>query len=429
MADAAGTRLAGFLIVLAASTALAQSAPDLSGRMRVDGSTREFTPAEAVFRNADVCPLLVPPPNCAGDEERDGDSSWSAQQDVHQIHVTWDAEKLYLGVDGRLGGHALLVLLDFQPGGLTTMSDLLHWRRALRFGPELRPDAFLAVRDAERLPELWLVEGTEGLRRIAPEDYEARASFDADAPGRGLEAAIPWGVLFPGAPSGVDPEPGAPAQPVFVLPEASSQNGLRIAAVVVDAEDGFSGPDVAPDNTAGMPLDPRQPADVDRVARVAWDEVSVGPQHFVDFGAAVETQASARFLPEAPRAPEPGLRLEEVRTYAGGRASRLLLADAGLDLQFSFRAASPGPSVLYVSASVYSMRGERVKDLYRDRARAPASLPPPFGTYGDPALDRWDGLDETGRPVPGGIYVLRISAGTSPGAATTRVQRAITVVR
>ena len=434
MPESARALRVGLAALLLGSAARAQSAADLGGRLAVDGSTLDFTPVEAVFRNADVCPHLAPAESCRADEERADDSAWSRLQDVRQVHVTWDAHDLYLGVDATLGGHALLLLLDFRPGGLTGMSDLLHWRRALGFGNEFQPDAFLAVRDAERLPELWIVEGSEGLRRVSPADYRAVATFDADAPGRSLEAAVPWQVLFPDAPLGLDPEPGAPGEPLFVLPESASRSGLRLAAVVVHAEAGLSGPDVAPDNTAGMPQDPRTPAVIDRVARVAWDESGGGPPHFVDFGAAVQTQRAARFLPGAPRRPVPPLLLEEIVTRAAGgpcgapRDSRLLLADAGCRLEFAFRIAEPAPPVVYVSASIFSLQGERVLDLYRDRARTRTSGVQGLDAFFDPTLDRWDGKDATGRPVPGGIYVLRISAGASPGGGAERRQRAITVV-
>ncbi|MFQ5601281.1 MAG: hypothetical protein ACE5G2_12110 [Candidatus Krumholzibacteriia bacterium] len=109
--------------------------------------------------------------------------------------------------------------------------------------------------------------------------------------------------------------------------------------------------------------------------------------------------------------------------------TRLLLADAGRDLEFAFRVADPAPAVVYLTASVYSMRGERVADLVRDERRSARTLQEPFGRFGDPARDRWDGRDLAGQPVPGGMYVLRVSAGTSPGVTTSRQQRTIAVVR
>ena len=63
-----------------------------------------------MFRNADVCPHLAPAESCRADEERADDSAWSRLQDVRQVHVTWDAHDLYLGVDATL-----CYLKDEQP--------------------------------------------------------------------------------------------------------------------------------------------------------------------------------------------------------------------------------------------------------------------------------------------------------------------------
>lgn len=412
---------------VSAAGAGAQSAADLSWRLRIDGRSDDFTAVEAVFRNADVCPSILPPDSCMSDEERDGDSVASHLQDVQQIRVTWDAVHLYVAADARVSGAALVLWLDYRPGGLAETNSLPHWRRAVRFGAGLRPDAFLAVRDAAATPDLFLVDGEEALTRVDPERYRARATFDAGAAGRSLEAAIPWEILFPGAPALPNPEAGAPAFPMFVLPEASSRMGLRLAAAVVDANEGFGALDLAPDNAAGLPIDPRQAVDVDRFASVAWDENAAGTPHFVDFGAAVQTQESARFSGVAADAPP--LRVGNLQTFAAGRASRLVLADAGLDLAFTFEVETPAPDRVFVSASIFSMRGERVVDLYRDVPRTPVPQAPPFGVFGRTAQDRWDGRDAAGAPVPGGIYLLRLSAGTSAGTPAAQEQRAISVVR
>jgi hypothetical protein len=406
----------------------AQSAADRGGGLTIDGRTDDWRAVEAAFRNADVCAQLPPPP-CGADEERPDDSVASALQDVRQLRVTWDARALYVAAEGTLGGQALLVFLDWTPGGLTQASGALGtWRRALRFGPEMQPDAFLAVGDGQSVPELWRASGEASAVRVAAEDFAAAASFSAEATGRALEAAIPWSVLFPDAAVEVDPENGAPATPMFVLPPESSTHGLRLAAAVVGAVEGLGSFDVAPDNTGGVPLDPRMVTVVDRAVLVDWDAVRQGAPHFVDFGAAVQTQTSPRFLPASPVSAL-RLRIENLRTFADGMPSRLLVPDAGLVIAFAFDVAPRLPAAIYVTATLHSMRGDRVRELYRDSHRVAGAPSPTTGAFGDPQLDRWDGRDGAGRAVPAGVYVLRLSAGLTPGVVESEERRALTVVR
>jgi hypothetical protein len=412
----------------AATRAAAQSAADRGNGIRIDGRSSEFTAAEAAFRTPEICAALVPPIVCSGDEEPAGDSAGSMLHDVRQIHVTWDADSLYVAVDATLGGQAIWLGLDWMPGGLESAADLSSWRRALRFGSNFQPDAFLVVSDAQAVPELYFANGPVAALRIGADRYAAAASFDADAPGRALEAALPWTLLFPNAPVAVDPEPGAPARPMFVLPLVSSRQGLRLAAVVIDAAEGRGGDDVAPDNVGGVPLDPRTPLDVDRAVRVDWDAQNPGAPHFVDFGAALQTQLMARFVPGDLAAPA-GLHLENLRTFAGVTPTRLVLADAGQDVTFTFDVGTPTPDAIFVSATIVSLRGERIRELYRDARRSAATRPPPFAPFGDPAADRWDGRDAGGQLVTGGIYVLRVAAGLAPGTASVEARRAVTVVR
>ncbi|UCE03940.1 MAG: hypothetical protein JSW67_07115 [Candidatus Latescibacterota bacterium] len=418
-------------IVLGRTPALAQSAADLSQRMIVDALVDDYTPVETVFRNADVCTLVAPPDSCAAEEEPADDSAWSLLQDTTQIHVTWDAERLYLAANATISGHALLLLLDYTSEGLSAMSNLHAWRRALLFGPALRPDALVAVRDAARTPELWRVTGREALERVALDDYAGVANFAGEAAGRALEVAIPWRVLFPNAPRAVSPDTLAPETPMFVLPLDSSIRGLRLAAVVVHAQEGLGAADVAPDGRESPSLDPRVPTLADRAARVDWDAQGEGALRFVDFGVAVQTQSAPRFVSDAPGAPTPGVRIEEVFTFRADEpqvATRSTLPDVGIEVGFSFRLASPAPDVAYLTATVFSMRGEHVIDLYRDEPRSCRALPAPYGCYGDVARDRWNGHDARGLPLPGGVYLLQLSAGPSPGVVVSRASRTIAVV-
>jgi hypothetical protein len=430
----AGQGLLGFVVPAAASLAVllralplaAQSAADLSTRLVIDGSTAEWNPAEAAFRNPDICHALQLDP-CGSDEERPDDSVGSSLHDLRQIRVTWDANALYVAAEATLGGDALVVFLDWTPGGLTTANALGPWRRALRFGPEVQPEAFLAVADGQAVPELWRVTGSEQAVRVAPESYVAAASFAAEAAGRALEAAIPWTALFPQSGQAVNPAPGAPSVPMCILPPACSTHGLRITAAVVSAAGGLGALDVAPDNTGGVPLDNREVTLLDRAVFVDWDASREGPPHFVNFGAAIQSQAAGRFVP-APAPATGALRLENLRSFANGRPSRLLLPDRSISLAFAFDVGSPAPAQIYVTATVYSMRGDRVRELYRDAPRTAGEPSPTSGAYGVQEQDFWDGRDGAGQRVSAGVYVLRLQAGLAPGAAMSELRRAITVV-
>jgi hypothetical protein len=404
----------------------AQSEADLSGRIAIDGVIDlpgEYRFAEAVFRTAEICDGLAISP--CPEEEPPGDSAWSALQDVEQIFVTWDASRLYLAVPGRIAGHALILFIDHRSGGMHEAANLSRWRRALRFGPDLRPDAFVAVRDGARAPELFLVTRNEALEQVHLERYEALASFEADAPGRALEISIPWSVLFPSAPP--PPHGTASPAPTFVLPADAAFQGLRLAALAVHAQDGLGAADAAPDPSMRLPLEPRTALVIDRAARVIWDADRDG---LVDFGAAVQTQSAARFVPEAPRAADGRFEIVALETFRAATPStsaRVLFPEAGVHLGFRFRVSESAPAVLYVTASIYSMRGERVVDLVRDAARScdPRAAPYCFGVA---ARDRWDGRDGNGGAVPGGMYLLRVSAGIRPGVDSARAQRTIAVV-
>src|SRR5262245_33671665 len=102
--------------LLAASGVQAQSSADLGARLRIDGSSSDFTAVEACFRTPDVCAMLPGGPTCVAPEESPADGRGGGAHDVRQIHVTWDARALYVAVDAACDGGATLVLLDTGPG-------------------------------------------------------------------------------------------------------------------------------------------------------------------------------------------------------------------------------------------------------------------------------------------------------------------------
>lgn len=417
------------LLCLSVSPAWPQSAADLSSRLVIDAALDDWRPLECVFRSAAVCRALALPGPCVREEATD-DSVWSLLQDVHQVKVTWDAQRLYVAAEAVIADHALIVLLDTRPGGLTDMVDLRRWRRAVRFGASFQPDYILAMQDRQRTPELWRVQSVDFLEPIAQEDFQATASFEVEATSRAVEAAIPWSVLFPGADVAVNPAPGAPATPMFVLPAGSALQGLRLQVVVVHAAEGFGAADVAPDASQRLSSQATDAAVLDRCVSVDWADAS---GRFVAFDAAIQSQSGPRFVPQGVTAASKPIRFARLDTHdldsPGAPATRLLLADAGHELGFVFDFVDDGLQQVYVSAILYSMRGEPMRVLYENSMRSSSVAAPPWGRFSDPALDRWNGQGRHGVSVDAGMYVLRVNAGPSPGVVTARQQRTIVVVR
>ena len=135
----------------------------------------------------------------------------------------------------------------------------------------------------------------------------------------------------------------------------------------------------------------------------------------VDFGANVRDRVGFRVRP-----PVRGVRLEIrdigldrpiISPEQGGQLEFTVNLSPQIPLSESFRTVS-------LSAQVYDLRGEKVRTLYSSDVRSAADPR-------EPARDRWDGRDDRGRMVPGGVYILRLVL--EPDAS--RSTRAFTVVR
>jgi hypothetical protein len=79
----------------------------------------------------------------------------------------------------------------------------------------------------------------------------------------------------------------------------------------------------------------------------------------------------------------------------------------------SFRLDAPGPVVL----TLHDALGREIRRLETSAAGTRG------GTSGVDGSIRWDGRDGRGRAVPGGVYVMRLSAGETTRAARVLVLR------
>ncbi len=247
------------LLFFCPPAARAASAPDLSGRIVIDGFTGDFMPGESVFGlAANGWPM-----------EPSDDSRWF-NNDVSQIRVTWDRQAVYLGVEGIIWGNNMVLLLDVVADrGITTMTTLNSWRRNVSFSPEFGPDLFLGTWDANLAPRLIVqLAGNQVSDNMPGPLFSAAASFDQGATGRAMEARIPWTTVFAGATRDTLLDEGGLPVPATLVPARAE---VHLAAMVVAGWDGSSGPDVAPNNSTGLSSDAGALAVIDNFAIVPLD--------------------------------------------------------------------------------------------------------------------------------------------------------------
>jgi hypothetical protein len=421
-------------LVVIAGLAPASAGPqlDLSERLLVDGFSAEFDSTEALFginetyvKNGIPCVVGGVPPCPA--EEGVQDSQWGYFNDINQIKVTWDAKNLYVAVDGITWGNNVMLFFDttrhnrtdFGPG-LPDMVNVNSWRRNISFANGFAPDFFLATWDGNQTPQAWTYLNRRTVTQVSASAFKTAASFSGNAEGRALEAAIPWRILLQRDSTFVS---AAYNDPVPVLP--AGVDTLRLAACITAGGDGTGSPDSAPDNFSGHQVDGNAPATVDNFIMLPLDlQDAAGlpnPDGVPDMPGAgqvfiVDPFARHSFL---ARPPIKGIAfsLADIHITRG-----VVVPERGLPLEFAVTLDQTlgedeaGRSVS-VSAEVYDLHGVRRRTIYLQRRVAVLDL--------QASVDTWDGRDDGGRFVEGGIYVLRVVL--EPGQ--DQVRRSFTVVR
>lgn len=414
LARALAALLAG-IVALGPLPALAATAPSLAGRIQVDGFPGEYTADEALFGTA---PGGEP-------EESSFDSAWGPDNDLNQIHVTWDRDSIYVSSEGVIWGNNMVVLFDVVPGrGMSTMRQLNAWSRNFTFGDDFRPDLFLATWDGNTNPRLLIHQGgTQVLDNQVGELFRASASFSTSQRGRAMEYAIPWNTFFLG------PE-GLGVTRTFVPAVGETLNFfppgtvIKVAGVITAGGDNTGGPDSAPDNTRGHVTDGNQDVLVDNYAAIALDRNDDsgtgggGPDGVADWNIEPKSRVSFKFQP-----PVVAVRLE-VADLSFDRPA--FAPDRGEKTRLRFRVDPPADPAdplsasrtLSVTANVFNAGGRFVRNLFVNQTRTAAAP-------NDSTVDVWDGRDEGGRLVPAGVYVVRLVV--EPNVA--RVTRPVVVVR
>ncbi len=431
---------AGSLVPLWTPAARAETALDLSGRIVIDGFTSDYTDDETIFQ---------PLPG-GGLEESTIDSKWGKFNDVNNVRVTWDAKYVYVAVDGYIFDNNTMIFFDTLPSpdgqsaGWTNFSSIVGgWKRAVSFpetldtarGIVLAPDLFLASWDNNTTPQIWQYTGPNQDAQVPEGSFPTVATFSRDLPGRAMEAAIPWNVFMLG--QGTREFDPAYGDTVYHLPEGV--HDFKLVAWITTGSDGLGGPDAAPDNLSGMQVDSAVPVVLDNFARVVVDSVNaLGqpiPDGVPDFGVPVRYPTTPDMTLEEYRkiadavffVPPPvlgqALQLTDLQVTPRAIAPRL-----GDKAGFSFRLkpdiTDPRLALarnLTVTAELYSLTGERVRTIYRNRQFKIAEL------EGEtpPLQNMIDGRDDRGNVLSGGIYVLRVVL--EPGQ--DEVRQAVAVVR
>ncbi len=420
------------LTALATSPSLADTARDLSGRMKTDGYTSEWTDQERVFGYN----LRAQAP-----EEAIDDSKWGSSNDVNQIRVTWDANYLYLAVEGKIWGNNVILWIDSVKGsGLSKMTDLTSWRRNFFFdttgvsrGEGFAPELIAATWDQNLSPHLVVDLGRRQNEKDLVDDeqtgtyFVSAATFDQGNTGRSMELRIPWRSVYLGQANGPGVSDttitvGGISQTFPLIPKGAV---LKIAAAITTGGDGLGGPDVAPDPSSELSNEAGVAVNVDNWAYVALDRNDDtgmghgGPDGIADWNVPPLTRISFRYPP-----PIFGLRNCVSKEIEVDRPA--FRPDLGERVHFK-PALDPVPSPsdplnalrkVSLSANIYDAQGRFVRNLYLTQSR-------PVLSPSDANFDSWDGRDERGLMVRPGVYILRLVVEQN----ICRSTRAIVVVR
>jgi hypothetical protein len=286
------------------------------------------------------------------------DSAWTAANEIDRLLVRWDADYLYLAIDGQVSGNSWLLYLDVDPGGAGGQTDLTainYWERGASFSaPAFAPDfqygcyQHQSIYDGDGFFEL--TSPTVAVDR-SDEILSAFDSFHTFGDASGSELAIPWHTLY-----GL----GAGAVP------AGAQIALA-AAVCWDPEPaGELGGDVAPNNVAAaLPV-------IDN----AWT---------------LTVDADGNGLPDTGTSPVPDVRAPGLRLLPN--------TPNPFNPQTTLAFEVPGEAPAAVSLVVYDLRGRVVRRLVE------GSLQPGRHTR------VWDGRDDGGRTVAASTYLVRLESG------------------
>ena len=113
--------LLALALISTPTAATSTTAPDLSGRIVLDGATTEYATDEWV--------LDAGSPRA----ELPHDSRWGSDNDVHRIAITWDTTFVYIAVECVTYSSGLMTWIEYAAGGIRALDGLGELRRQISF--------------------------------------------------------------------------------------------------------------------------------------------------------------------------------------------------------------------------------------------------------------------------------------------------------
>jgi hypothetical protein len=365
--------IALFLVFLPV-VCLSTTAPDLSYRIRIDGHVSEYEPDEWVLDSTTVF-----------FKESSHDSRWGAGNDISRIAVTWDDHFLYIAVEGVFHSSALMAFLEYGANGAGDLVSAGPLRRNILFSgisPNMVIQADRGALDAA-VATVTVLDPPQYLDRGDYESHFFQPSRDLGA----LEIALPWTLV------------------------RSNIGYLKLLAIVT-AGVGSGAGDAAPDPSAQLSWYQQAQVRLDNAIEIPVDNNHDG---YPDMGVSPRSVASFSFRQAEPVRGDLDIDLHLERTSFSPDLSQTL----------PFRVSSSAgadPVRQFVTCEVYSVSGTRVRALFQDQEWI-------FRTGGIPLSGEWDGRDDAGEIVRGGIYIVSVTSGASPGARTSSAKQSAAVIR
>ncbi|MBT3168548.1 MAG: hypothetical protein HN952_04650 [Candidatus Cloacimonetes bacterium] len=335
------------------SFCFAETAPDLSERIIIDGISDEFSIDENILK--DTLGNLLESPT---------DSFWGEYNDVKQIKATWDENYLYLAVDGCSWGNNVLFFIDiYADYGIEDMSETNAWQRSFKFY-NFNPDFFVGTWDTNDIPQFWQV--TEGSSMTVEQitSVDAAATLNTGNLNGAMEIKITWDTLYYGG-------------------ERSMQNypSIKLLALITGSSDFSSGPDCAPDNLGGMTNDATQMIVIDNYAEILIDKDNDGNPDM-----SVEPNKRTSFLKRPPFEAMPLL----IQNVIFTNGQKTFAPSLGEEVLFTLE-TNRGSDF---DVEIFDLNGKFIN----------------FAENNGILNWKWNGKNEIGNAVPFGIYILRFIA-------------------
>ncbi len=293
------------------------------------------------------------------------DSTWSSSNEIDRLLVKWDAENLYVAIDGQVSLNSWILFFDVDPDASTGPLDLTtidSWERGASFsipggGIDYQYGCYQHQGQWDG-DGFWRITSSTTSEDISAEIVSAFDSSHLNGTDSGSELAIAWSTIY-GLGKGQVP--------------VGAKIAL-VAAVCWDPEpDGELGGDSAPNNIGAV-----LPA-IDNMWTVVidadMDGVPDGTETSAVPSASIDT---VKLLGNVPNPFNPST-----------------------EIRFEI----PGSDPVEVEIALYDIRGRKVVDLVREE------LVPGMHSI------RWSGQTATGLPVAAGTYFVQLK---SNGQVQTR---------